>query len=531
MRKGLMCLPMFVMAFINTPVIAQITTNLPIVKLAGTITGTESQGTLAVIDNLSGINNENDAPTYTGMIGVRIRGNASATKPSYALETWSAPNTNVDVSLLGMPAENDWVLMSSYNDRSFTRMVLSNKLHESMGRYAPRFKHCELIVNGTYEGIYLFGEKIKRDTARLDLANLKNIDNSGSQLTGGYIWTLNEGTPDWTSLYAPPFGTGQQVTFNYDTPDPSVITPAQKAYIKAYVDSFELALNSANFQDTLNGWRRYGAVGSFVDFMLINEVSKNYDAYRTNQYMFKDRDKKLRPGPLWGFDLAWKNTADCNAAVDTGFMYHIGGACPTLGNLPPFWWKKLTSDTSFMKDLKCAYREYRFPGGILDTAKIFYSIDSISNRLNANGAIGRNFTKWPIWGVPLNNEPTPMATNHVQEVANLKQFIKNRLAWLDGQWQIAGTKCPAPVAITDINAAQYIRIYPNPTNSGITLCGDANYAIEIRAIITDIYGAKVKSVDPFKVKTFVDLSELPSGVYFLNLFTGNSKSVQKIIKQ
>ncbi|MCC7028685.1 MAG: CotH kinase family protein, partial [Chitinophagaceae bacterium] len=165
---------------------AQITSNLPIVIItsAGAITTTQSQATVAIIDNVSGINHPTDPPTYTGIIGIKLRGNAAFAKKSYSVETWSAPNVSLDTALMGMPSENDWVLQANYPDRTLLRADLAFYLHDKMGRYSPRMKHCEVILNNQYVGVYNFGEQIKRSTGRLDLAKLTVNDNFGHNMTG-----------------------------------------------------------------------------------------------------------------------------------------------------------------------------------------------------------------------------------------------------------------------------------------------------------------------------------------------------------
>lgn len=509
------------------------TTNLPIliVQTPIAISDTFVQGTLNVIDNASSVNNITDPPTYTGMIGIKTRGNTVYPKVSYTIETWSAFNVSTNVSLLGMPSENDWVLMSNYTDRSLMRDVLAKNLHDKMGRYAPRMKHCEVVVNGNYAGIYTFGEKIKRDSLRVDIANLTVSDNFGENLTGGYIWRLNDGNnPDWTSLIAPPFGTaGQQTGFHYEYPDASDITPAQEAYIKSFVDSFETAMNASNFQDTLVGWRKFGAVNGFADFMIINEVSRNNDAYRNNVFMYKDKSKKMRPGPIWNFDIAWNNTMDCSSSKDTGWCYNLGGTCPTETKLAPFWWSKLTTDTSFIKDLKCLYTDYRKPGNILDTAKIFFSIDSIASRLNAQNAISRNFTQFPIWGVPIVNEPTPMAANYTEEVANLKQFIRKRLTWLDARW-ILTTGCPAPVAVSDMELNSLVSVFPNPVQSQVNIQYGGKYKKGYTVHILTLQGARISQVKSTEYITTIDISNLSKGMYILQISNDKGTITHKLIK-
>ena len=90
-----------------------------------------------------------------------------------------------------MPTENDWVLLSNYNDKSFTRNLLAQHLFQEMGHYAPRSTLCEVVVDDAYQGIYVFVEKIKQDNDRVDIATLNPNENAGDSLTGGYILQLN----------------------------------------------------------------------------------------------------------------------------------------------------------------------------------------------------------------------------------------------------------------------------------------------------------------------------------------------------
>ncbi|MBL8003345.1 MAG: CotH kinase family protein, partial [Flavobacteriales bacterium] len=133
------------------------------------------------------------ANVYDGHIGIERRGASSYGYPQrpYALETRDSLGTDLNVSLLGMPAENDWVLLSNYNDRSLVRNQLAHRLFADMGQYAPRTHLCEVLIDSVYKGIYLFGEKIKRDNGRVDIATLTPLDNAGDELTGGYILQQN----------------------------------------------------------------------------------------------------------------------------------------------------------------------------------------------------------------------------------------------------------------------------------------------------------------------------------------------------
>lgn len=157
--------------------------------------GTKITARMKVINHEYGIfNKPTDAEVeYDGHIGIEIRGHSSSSYPQkpYNLETRDSLGNNLNVSLLGMPEENDWILISNYNDKSLVRSILSFELFRRMGHYATRARLCEVIINSKYCGIYVFCEKIKSDKNRVDIATLSPEDSAGNDLTGGYIISVD----------------------------------------------------------------------------------------------------------------------------------------------------------------------------------------------------------------------------------------------------------------------------------------------------------------------------------------------------
>jgi CotH kinase protein len=121
---------------------------------------------MKIIYHGNGIRNfsSDSGNVYTGKIGIEIRGAYSASFPQkpYGLETRDNTGNKLNVSLLGMPSENDWVLLANYNDKTFLRNVLAFDIFNKMGNYSTRMRFCEVVLNNEYQGIYLLGEKIKR---------------------------------------------------------------------------------------------------------------------------------------------------------------------------------------------------------------------------------------------------------------------------------------------------------------------------------------------------------------------------------
>lgn len=379
------------------------------------------QATLQIISNNQGnYNYVNDTNyTYSGYIGIEIRGSSSQSFPkkSYGLETWDATGDDIDVSLLGMPKESDWVLNAHYTDKTLFRNNLSYELFNQMGHYAPRTQLVEVILNGEYRGVYSFMEKIKRNKNRVNIPKMSEDANSGSALTGGYIFKIDRangsGGDGWQSIFEIPARPGEYTTFLYEYPKDDKITTPQKIYLQSFVDSFEQAMYSDQFTDPVNGWRKYADELSMIDFMLVQEMSKNVDAYRLSTFLYKtadNEDNKIHFGPVWDFDIAWFNADYCDAFKPEGWAYNNNYIC--WDGRSPFWWEKVMTDPLFLQNLKCRWESLRQT--ILSTTNIGSIINSYVDKMA--GAEDRNFEKWPILGVYVWPNPQPIPDTYEGEI-------------------------------------------------------------------------------------------------------------------
>jgi hypothetical protein len=434
---------------------------------------------------------------YSGNIGIEIRGATSAGYPQhpYSIETRTAEGENNNVPLLGMPEENDWLLLSNYNDRSLIRNTLAYKLFEEMGNYSVRTNLCEVMIDSSYKGIYVFCEKIKQDDGRVDIAKLTSKDTTGDDLTGGYILEQNYWNEynSFLSNYHPIDHPDFDVHFVYYYPKPDSILGVQKAYIASFVDSLETALYSPGFADPDTGYRKYLDVKSFIDYFLVNELSRNNDGFKKSVYFNKDKnsnDSKLKAGPVWDFDWAWKNLYGCSIFENldgSGWAYQIND-CPT-DNYSCGWYVRMLQDSTFTNELRCAYDNYRLT--ILDTAHIWAYIDSVESLVQ--NAQARHFQKWPILGI---SGPAPevgnVATTYAGELDTLKSWIKLRLQWLDEN--IPGF-CPnVSIGEDPRQAADNINFYPNPGNGNFHFEGylDSKSSSEMR--VYDLTGRIIDRV-------------------------------------
>ncbi|MCK4749819.1 MAG: CotH kinase family protein, partial [Bacteroidales bacterium] len=111
---------------------------------------------MGVIDNGAGQENHLSDPfnEYAGQISIELRGSSSLMFPknNFSLETQDSLGENLNVPLLGLPDENDWVLHGPYSDKTLMRNVLTFRLANDLGGYASRTRYCELFLNDDYRG-------------------------------------------------------------------------------------------------------------------------------------------------------------------------------------------------------------------------------------------------------------------------------------------------------------------------------------------------------------------------------------------
>ena len=376
-------------------------------------------------------------------IGIEIRGSSSQIFPkkSYGFETRSSDwSEDLDVSLGGFPEEEDWILYGPYSDKSLIRNKLTFDLSNSIGYKASRVKFYNLFINNDYKGLYVLMEKIKRDQNRVDITELE-----GDNINGGYIIKIDKPTSDGggcNTCYDNSFSfrssfdkngniSGDSpIYFIYHYPKPEDIFNNQKNHISSIINDFESVLSSENFDDPEIGYRSLIDIDSFIDFFIMNEITKNIDGYRLSTYINVDIDKKIKMGPIWDFNLAFGNADYCDAANTQGWLYNFNSICPGDIWQVPFWWRRLMESVYFKERLKEKWQLYR--SNNLSNANIEAQINSYVEYLNTNNAVSENFYKWPV----LSKYVWPnyfIGATYESEINYLKGWINQRLNWLDGQ--------------------------------------------------------------------------------------------------
>lgn len=493
---------------------------------------------MKIIYNGPGIRNYiSDTTTdYDGTIGIEYRGNYSASLPQkpYAFETWDSLGNARNVSLLGMPTENDWLLIANYNDKSFARNVLPFHFFDEMGHYSIRSRLVDVVLDGNYQGIYLLCEKIKRDVNRVNIANLNPTEINAPDVSGGYMLKIDywDNSNSWELNYSPINCPTATVNMVYVDPKASEIVPQQANYIQNYINDFETALYSSTFDDPQIGYRKFIDVGSFIDYFLVNEVTRNIDGFKKSRYFSKDKDlldgtlTRLKAGPVWDFDWSQKDI-DGGSQNGAGFIYPI---CDQ-DVVPPGWYVRLFEDPAFANEVRCRYNELR--ASIFDTSAIQAKIDSVA--LVVNESQHWHYKVWGNMGVATGTgEVQAPSQSYAAEIQKLKDWYTRRFAWLDNNMPGVATNCTN--SITANYLEQKINIFPNPITDQLTINWSDLSLTGATVSLTDAAGrtvvsSKIGSAEQANQQlTINELGDLSPGFYSLIISEGVQQVVVKICK-
>ena len=480
---------------------------------------------------------DNKRIDYDNYIGIELRGNSSQAffpKKSYGIETRDSLGNDIKVSLLGFPAEADWVLYATYTDKTTIRNNLMYYLSNKMGHYASRTKYVEVYLNGEYNGLYVLMERIKRDKNRVNIAKLDPNEISGDNLTGGYLFRIdrpNGSENGWNSSYKFSNNATTYPYYEYQYPKPENLVAEQKTYIQNYMYNFETKMKSNTFNDDQTGYPALIDMNSFADYYILNELSNNVDGYRLSTYLYKDINSvssRLVAGPVWDYDIALGNANYGDGASLSNFRFNYD---QTWEGLPfPFWWPKIANDAKMQNHIKTRWEKFK---------NQFLHPDSVSKWVYANlppqEAIDSNYVKWPIigeWVWP----NAKVFQSFSAEVGYMLAWYNGRYLWLDKNWK--GTA----VSVDDNNQDKQNPFdfkltspYPNPFNPETFFTVESNKTQNFKIELYSILGQKINTVfsgnisENTKQNFTISGRNLTSGIYFLKVSTDRKTVTKKMV--
>ena len=353
-------------------------------------------------------------PDYAGHGGLHVRGSSSTQYPKrqYSFEAWDESGEDRDVEMFGMPAESDWILHAPYSDKTLMRNWLMYRWSRRIGRYAARTRFCEVylhsrgegaVSSADYRGVYVLMEKIEQGADRVAIERLGPLDDAEPEVTGGYLLKK-----DWldgdeffrTAVY--------RDALTFVSPRSEEISDRQRDWVQEHFDEFENALRGVGFADPVTGYAQYIDVDSFIDHHLLVELARNVDGFVVSTYLSKDRDGKIRMGPIWDYNGSLGG-ADYFCSCETEGWHHQfderdcagcreGGATFPADNPSAYsWYRRLFEDPTFARRYAVRWAELReVLGDDVLRFDVELAVELLTDGGAADNAVERNFARWPI---------------------------------------------------------------------------------------------------------------------------------------
>lgn len=375
------------------------------------------------------------APVALETVAVRGNSTAAFAKKPYKIKFADAQ------SPFGLPKGKTFALLANYMDHSLVRTAVGmNQAQQLDGLpWTPHRVFTEVFLNGRYRGSYELIETIK-----IQQASKKNDARVDVDPETGVIVEINpdplKGTPGLFKgghgMYYG-FKDPDETTKNDDgTLDPEGVTPEKTKAMKAKIKRFESVLYGKDYQDPVNGWRRYLDEQSAVDFYLENELIKNWDGdFFRSTYFFTadcfDPDAKLVMGPIWDLDRSAAAKTSGRSSVVSPKGWWLDGSVVGHANQPydvhkKHWFTRITDDKGFQKALRARWAEKRSTFKAVGDRGVDAAVAELGTRAAANDRA--------LWQ---GSQPVaryrPRARTYAGEVAYLEKWYRARYRWMDSR--------------------------------------------------------------------------------------------------
>ena len=364
--------------------------------------------------------------------------------------------------LFGMGKHKTWILLANYGDNSLLRNALTFQMARAAGlEYTPKSDFCDVYINNEYYGSYEMSTKVQIGDNRIEIQDLEeateevnnkeldeykrfgyntakpgkrkgfSIPNDPEDITGGYLLEFEKVHRYDDEVSGVTTKKGQPIVIK----EPEYATDAQTVYVANLMQYIENGIRAKDGVDPTSGKHYTDLIDldSFVKKYLIEEITKNYDGNKSSLFFYKPVDSvstKLMAGPVWDYDNAYGNEGNKQADA-TGAKFSINNDWSTKY----YWFPAAYRQEDFRWRAQELYTTVFLPileamtGEGSDTVT---SIDAYGEKLEASAAM--NFKRWPVFNIK--SRPIKTGANYQENLDFVKNFIEERMAFLDKEWVI-----------------------------------------------------------------------------------------------
>ncbi|MCR5503285.1 MAG: CotH kinase family protein [Lachnospiraceae bacterium] len=372
------------------------------------------------------------APVYAGALSqIKTRGNTTffADKKPYQIKLAAS----ADLTLTDEKnASKTWLLIANAFDPTLLHNTAAFHAAKALGINAPDGVPVDLYYDGQYRGNYLLCEKVETGKGRVEIADLEKENEKAnapvkledlptakgtnayggayqyvknmkdpSDISGGYLLELDavyyESERSWFMT-----STGMPIVVK----SPENCSENEMIHISEYMERvLRAAMNGGTEPVTGEKVWDLADLDSFASYFVLQEMTKNADAYTSSTYFFLDRGGKLTAGPVWDMDDSYgvrQDMADASGFVGMLFM-------EPFMNLP-----------DFKRAVKNCYQKNQ---GVVKGSQI----DALASEITSSEKMNRIL--WNGKDIRYRESAT-----WKEDIAYMKRFASSRGSWLGGKF-------------------------------------------------------------------------------------------------
>ena len=386
------------------------------------------------------------------------------------------------------------MLLANAIDKSNMRNKLAYDFANAIGSLGMHSTWVECVLNGEWQGLYLFCEHIRVDKNRVnvfdwegageeladlvaadhgfakadkkaletamaedlawvdsgtvtykdvvyDLTGYAEYQDAAGDITGGYIFEF-DGKLDagQRSVHRLSLGSGGKMPTQLNTPEFLDSNQRMFEWTRDYLQTYFDATTSVDGYAAGRHYSEYCDVDSMVAYFLVMEMCGNFDCSQFSRYAYKERGELLKFGPVWDFDFDMGNIARQTAKDGRNIMdpcqWQVQHCDSAKGNV--CFYKEWADDPWFCMLLHRRYWNVARAEFVRMIASIDGYDDYLREPATANGEKWRKYDTYSA------------------AVARLKTYLTTRLAWMDEQFADVPTLMASLEAATHSETFGYV---------------------------------------------------------------------------
>ena len=171
---------------------------------------------------------------------------------------------------------------------------------------------------------------------------------------------------------------------------------------------------------------------------------------------------------------------------------------------------------------------YSSPGSGFHGCKVYFSGGSPNPAMGDYEEIADLTINLPSYGYKWHDTNIYISQTAARGYIAFVYYIEGK-SWFEMSIDSVATTAPLGISDRKTDRQSSITIFPNPTQGQLTIeSGELNIStIEILGV----FGENIERIYPNEKNKIIDISHLPSGIYFARIQTNEGVIMQKIIKQ